>query len=346
MAYAPLDEHFDEHPKFEDLELDHYGLMACAISYCNRNLTDGRLSMTAVRRFGKSGKGLKLAKDLGAKKIWRQVDGGWEVVGFLDHNTSREAVLAKRELARRKKENYRKGQPGTPPGTVVPPRVPASVPGGQISGQPSGQPAGHSMDGPEDNQRDVQGDASRTDLGTARPTDTVTPQTQTTSQSRHELGDPPKPPGGDPTEPIVLLGSATAVEIANAYVAAISTATDRPYAANLRIRERDDLTKAVNVHLRGDGTFAGAAAALASAVAEWVDAYRDKPQLTAGWAVRKFVDWLNAEREVGEDEPPPAPRESGHQPVLGAPMTDAEREVRQAQLAEIEAGGFDGKFMR
>lgn len=134
MAYAPLDEHFDEHPKYEDLELEHYGLMACAIVYCNRNLTDGKVSFKAVRGFGKSGKGPKYAKRLTEAGIWRDVESGWEIVGFLDHNPSREEVLAKREVARARKDAYRKGAPM--------PSVPRSVPAGQPTGQPTGQDVG------------------------------------------------------------------------------------------------------------------------------------------------------------------------------------------------------------
>lgn len=96
MAFACLDDGWDEHPKYAELELEHFGLMACAIVYCNRRLTDGRVPDKAVRGFGKSGKGPKLAAKLVAENIWRRIDGGFEVVGYLEHNPSRAAVLARR----------------------------------------------------------------------------------------------------------------------------------------------------------------------------------------------------------------------------------------------------------
>jgi hypothetical protein len=138
MAYAPLDEHFDEHPKYESLDLEHYGLMACAITYCNRNLTDGKVSFKAVRGFGKSGKGPKYAKRLTDAGIWRDIETGWEIVGYLDHNPSRAEVLAKREAARARKDAYRKGSTLT----IVPASVPAGQDAGRTVGQSVGRPTG------------------------------------------------------------------------------------------------------------------------------------------------------------------------------------------------------------
>lgn len=117
MSYAQLDEHFDEHPKFAALELEHFGLMACAIAYCNRLLTDGFVATKAVRGFGASGKGPKVADQLVAAGIWEKVDGGYRVVGFLDHNPSRVTVLSRREDARLRKERSRNAGV-TPPVTV------------------------------------------------------------------------------------------------------------------------------------------------------------------------------------------------------------------------------------
>lgn len=147
MAYAPLDEHFDEHPKYEELELEHFGLMACAIAYCTRNLTDGKVSYAAVRKFGRTMKGVRLAKKLVDLGIWREVDGGWEIVGFLDHNPSRAEVLAKREDARRRKDAYRKSRPGDRPPDVPPP-VPMGQPMGRTMGQPVGQHTGQTVGQP------------------------------------------------------------------------------------------------------------------------------------------------------------------------------------------------------
>jgi hypothetical protein len=95
MPYAQLDIHFDEHPSHADLELEHFGLMACAIAHCNRLLTDGFVSDKAVRCFGFSGKGAKYAARLVEKGKWTRVDGGYEIVGYLEWNPSKAEVDAK-----------------------------------------------------------------------------------------------------------------------------------------------------------------------------------------------------------------------------------------------------------
>lgn len=95
MSYAQLDVHFDEHPKFADLTMAEFGLMACAIAYCNRLLTDGVITRKALRVFAQ-GEGPELAKSLVLAGIWEEVQEGHRIVGFLDHNPSRETVLARR----------------------------------------------------------------------------------------------------------------------------------------------------------------------------------------------------------------------------------------------------------
>lgn len=125
MSYAQLDEHFDEHPKYQALELEHFGLMACGISYCNRLLTDGKIPMKAVRGFGASGRGVEIAEELVKAGIWLHTVAGYEIVGFLDHNPSRAKVLARREAERARKEAFRTGVKRT--------RVPQAVPAGHVA---------------------------------------------------------------------------------------------------------------------------------------------------------------------------------------------------------------------
>ncbi len=96
MSYAPLDVHFDEHRKFARLELEHFGLMACALAYCNRVYSDGFVPDKAVRGFGASGKGAKVADRLVSEGIWERVDGGFSVVGYLEHNLSKAQIEEKR----------------------------------------------------------------------------------------------------------------------------------------------------------------------------------------------------------------------------------------------------------
>lgn len=104
MTYAQIDDRFDEHPKHlrAGWDLEHYGLQVCAITYANRHLTDGFVPRSAVARFGlvdsstKLRRNLRLASKLIADGFWREADGGFEIVGFLDHNPSKEEVLNRR----------------------------------------------------------------------------------------------------------------------------------------------------------------------------------------------------------------------------------------------------------
>ena len=96
MTYACIDDRWDEHPKYAGLELEHFGLMACAIVYCNRHLTDGFVPDKAIRGFGASGEGPRLARRLVSEGIWIRREGGFEVLGYLDHNPSRVTVEERR----------------------------------------------------------------------------------------------------------------------------------------------------------------------------------------------------------------------------------------------------------
>jgi hypothetical protein len=326
MAYAPLDEHFDEHPKYEPLELEHFGLMACAIAYCNRNLTDGKVTFKAVRAFGRSMKGPRLAKKLVAMGIWRDTSEGWEIVGYLDHNPSREYVLAKREAERVRKGNYRKG-----PGPAA--AVPAGPAAGQAPGQPAGQDAGQI--------RPSHGVSLARAPAPARPIH-CTPLHGTTIQE-----DPPIAPRGSTgrQERIVNDGTAGMLEAVAAFEAAVSEATGKPHSMPNERSDRAALALAINTHLRGDETVLGALAAMRGAVAEWVDAYRDKPALTAGWAPRKFRDWVAAERDPGtSEEPAYTATEQPEKQDDTPPISDADRAHMRSRLAELR-GALTGKFL-
>jgi hypothetical protein len=457
MAYAPLDEHFDEHPKFEELELEHYGLMACAITYCNRNLTDGKVSFTAVRRFGKSIKGPKLAKKLTDLGIWAEVEGGWEIVGYLDHNASREQVLAKREATRRRKDDWKKRQEGAPRNQPQPPTPPVPPPGehpgtpsemrlrthpGTRSGThpgtrserrpeqthytdtdtvtvtalkshpnpPVGRAVGHEAvavlrrlhagDAADDlhdraekalslagfscsREFEVEdrGDgrrgfvdlvARRADVVVAIELDRATPREKSIRKLQQVrdafrvvvlreappgvaqdervdavvgLAKPTPEPmaGGSACPRLVAVGTASAEELVAAYESAVSAATERPFAVPNQRMHRDALALAANTHLRADETIRGVLAATREAVAEWVDAYRDRPQLTAGWAPRKFLDWLNAERDATPEIAPPPPEDLPSfepRPTL----TEEQRANRRAAIAALE-GQLREKFL-
>lgn len=102
MNYSPIDNTVDECPKYAERTAAEMGLILCAITYANRNLSDGRIPRVwPKRRFGREGEAA--AKELVRLGIWAvRPDGDYEIVGFLEHNRSKEFVAtlkAKKQAA-------------------------------------------------------------------------------------------------------------------------------------------------------------------------------------------------------------------------------------------------------
>ena len=68
-------------------------LHLCALSWCNRNLTDGRLPRGVLRRLADLDDPEIEAKRLVDARMWRETETGWEIVDYLDTQPSREHVL-------------------------------------------------------------------------------------------------------------------------------------------------------------------------------------------------------------------------------------------------------------
>jgi DnaT DNA-binding domain len=103
MTHAQIDDRFDDHPKYSEYGAAEMGVIACAITYANRNLTDGRIPrIWPRRRFGQTGE--RIAKRLVEDGIWVQSERDcYSIAGFLDHNPSRIEVLARRSAAAERK---------------------------------------------------------------------------------------------------------------------------------------------------------------------------------------------------------------------------------------------------
>jgi len=121
MTHAQIDDRFDDHPSYANYGAAEMGVIACAITYCNRNLTDGVIpAIWPRRRFGRQG--VEIAKQLVTDGVWerRSADGlvtwprrgddvtvtpreraddAFVVVGFLDHNPSKAEVVRRRDAA-------------------------------------------------------------------------------------------------------------------------------------------------------------------------------------------------------------------------------------------------------
>jgi hypothetical protein len=97
MPYARVDDNFPEHPNIAALSDRAFRAHVRGICYANRLLSDGFIPDYVAR-----GSGAKALHELlaGDKPRWAKVDGGYEVVGYLDWNPSATVVKAARAQRR------------------------------------------------------------------------------------------------------------------------------------------------------------------------------------------------------------------------------------------------------
>lgn len=110
MTFAQIDDHFDDHPKYIGYGAAEMGVLACAITFSNRHLTDGVIPKAwVVQRFGKDG--ARAMKSFLEDGIWTERDAKHcTIVGFLEHNPSRDEVLERRaRMSEQKSEAGRVG---------------------------------------------------------------------------------------------------------------------------------------------------------------------------------------------------------------------------------------------
>ena len=96
MAYAQFDDGFHMHPAIRGLSDAAFRLHVAGIIHCSRFLTDGVILTADVPDLVRRYKPTALA-ELVDKGRWAPVGtAGYEVLGYLDHNDSREVVLERR----------------------------------------------------------------------------------------------------------------------------------------------------------------------------------------------------------------------------------------------------------
>ena len=81
MAYVRLDDQIAQHPKILHAGAEAAWLWACAIAFCNRQLTDGIVPVAALRTMGTFKTApVKLADRLVAVGLFEVVPGGYRIV--------------------------------------------------------------------------------------------------------------------------------------------------------------------------------------------------------------------------------------------------------------------------
>lgn len=107
MAYAKIDDGILDHPKCLMAGEDATNLFIRSIIWCNKHLTDGFVPHEACTNLTRSRNLKKQVAALLRVGLWEEVEGGYRIVGFLDHNDSKEEVQRKRELAAERQRRSR-----------------------------------------------------------------------------------------------------------------------------------------------------------------------------------------------------------------------------------------------
>ena len=110
MPWARIDDRANSDAKLLALSDSAYRLWVAGLIFCNFNLTDGFIPSEALQYLGvKSAQ--HLVKHLVSAGLWDEVEGGWEVHDYLNHNKSASEV--RRTQAERAEGGNRGGRPKT-----------------------------------------------------------------------------------------------------------------------------------------------------------------------------------------------------------------------------------------
>lgn len=110
MSWVRTSDDAPDHPKLIGLTDAAYALWHRALSYCNRQLTDGFVPAGAVPALSRSTKPGDAAKELVTAKLWEVAEGGFQVHDFLDYQPSKAKV--EKEKREKSEAKQRAGHAG------------------------------------------------------------------------------------------------------------------------------------------------------------------------------------------------------------------------------------------
>jgi hypothetical protein len=102
---------FYDHPKLADLDLAAWGLRAWGTAWANRNLSDGVVPYSIVKRMDPDGMASGALIDAG---VWHLEDGCIRIHDYLDYQPSAEQVRSKREKERERWQRRASSEPPPP----------------------------------------------------------------------------------------------------------------------------------------------------------------------------------------------------------------------------------------
>jgi hypothetical protein len=110
MAWVRLDDTFPEHPKIDAAGGDAAWLHVCALSYCNRNETDGYVPRERITKLSDRKQPYRLAARLVAVGLWDVAVDGWQIHDYLDFQPSKAKLQAERDAAKERMREARRSR--------------------------------------------------------------------------------------------------------------------------------------------------------------------------------------------------------------------------------------------
>jgi hypothetical protein len=107
VTWIKLDDGITEHRRFVGLSPNAWCLWLHGITYCSRNLTDGQIPAAMVPRLTAMPQWRKALKELVDGGLWLEVEGGFQVDAYLEHQRSKAQVTADREAAAERQQRAR-----------------------------------------------------------------------------------------------------------------------------------------------------------------------------------------------------------------------------------------------
>jgi len=124
MTWLKVSDRFYSQPVLTALGLEVVGLHVVAMNYCADQLTDGHLTEADVeymRNLYRLPTAAPLIDKLLSAGRWQRTTTGYEIVGFLDDQPSRQKVMANREATRRRVAAFRNAVTADSDVTPLPP---------------------------------------------------------------------------------------------------------------------------------------------------------------------------------------------------------------------------------
>ena len=146
MPWARLDDTFWRHDKKNAAGPLGVALFTAALSYCNDLLTDGFVPGTSLWQLVNFA-GLtdqdgpvtseRVADNLVRAGLWFREEGGYRVHDYLHYNKNKATILAERQEAKERMQNFRRRSSEVPPNIERSSETPGNpVPGNPVPGNP------------------------------------------------------------------------------------------------------------------------------------------------------------------------------------------------------------------